>query len=262
DWASKLKAAGIQTIGGRIVGDDNAFDDEGLGFGWSWDDLPDDYAAGVSALQFNENAIRVTVGPGAAAGDFASVSVSPAASGLLVDSMVTTAPAGVASTIAAHRLPGSSRLELRGSVPAGSMPVTRVASVDNGTIFFVNALRTSLIANGIDVRGAAVDVDDVHDAPSRITATPVITYRSPPLAVLAVRLMKVSQNLYAETLLKTIGAASRTPTFAGGQAAAQAALQVWGVGAGDLIERDGSGLSRYDYVSPTALVTILAHVDR
>ena len=40
-----------------------------------------------------------------------------------------------------------------------------------------------------------------------------------------------------------------------------AALQTWGVAAADLIQRDGSGLSRYDYVTAAALVTILAHVD-
>src|SRR6185295_6110870 len=39
-------------------------------------------------------------------------------------------------------------------------------------------------------------------------------------------------------------------------------LEGWGVAAGGLIQRDGSGLSRYDYVTPEALVTILTHVDR
>ena len=36
----------------------------------------------------------------------------------------------------------------------------------------------------------------------------------------------------------------------------------WGVPPSDLIQRDGSGLSRYDYVTPEALVTILTHVNR
>src|SRR6185436_4881081 len=75
---------------GRVVGDDNRFEDETLGFGWSWDDLPDDYAAGVGALQFNENAVRVTVTQGPAAGDSAAVSVAPAGSGLNVTGNVVT----------------------------------------------------------------------------------------------------------------------------------------------------------------------------
>src|SRR5262249_12401487 len=43
DWAEQLKARGIRAIRGRIVGNDDLFDDEMLGFGWSWDDLFDDY---------------------------------------------------------------------------------------------------------------------------------------------------------------------------------------------------------------------------
>src|SRR4051812_24969057 len=37
DWAAQLKSAGIRRVEGRIVGDDNAFDDDGLGEGWAWD---------------------------------------------------------------------------------------------------------------------------------------------------------------------------------------------------------------------------------
>ena len=78
-WADQLKAAGVRTIEGRIVGDDNAFDDDGIGFGWSWDDLVHrrGFAAGVSALQFNENVVRVTITPGATVGAMASVALVP-----------------------------------------------------------------------------------------------------------------------------------------------------------------------------------------
>jgi D-alanyl-D-alanine carboxypeptidase/D-alanyl-D-alanine-endopeptidase (penicillin-binding protein 4) len=257
DWAERLKALGVRTILGRVIGDDNAFDDEELGFGWSWDDLPDDYAAGVSALQFNENAARVTIRPGAAAGDSASIDLAPSGTGLVIDNALKTGAADTPPSIAARRLPGSPRLELRGSIPAGAMPVTRVVSVDNPTLFAVTALRDALIARGIDIRGPAFDVDDLAHPPKRSDAVALITYRSPPLATLAVRLMKASQNLYAETLLKTLGASA-----AAGRATVQATLEAWGVPVDALIQRDGSGLSRYDYVTADALVAILTHVDR
>ncbi len=261
DWAAKLKAAGVQSVNGRVIGDDNTFDDEELGFGWSWDDLPDDYAAGVSALQFNENAVRLTVVPGTAAGDYAAVSLSPTGSGLVVDSEVRTSAAAVPASIAARRLPGSSRLTLRGTIPLGAAPAARDVSVDNPTAFFVNALRSALIARGIDVREPAVDIDDIANARPRTGAIPVASHRSPPLSVLAARLMKISQNLYAETLFKTIGAAAGPPTFLTGRTQVQTAMQGWGVSGTDLIVRDGSGLTRYDFVSPAALVTILTHIE-
>src|ERR1035437_485072 len=54
-WADKLRADGLTEIRGRIVADARAFDRESLGAGWAWDYLASGYAAGVSALQFNES---------------------------------------------------------------------------------------------------------------------------------------------------------------------------------------------------------------
>src|SRR3954471_24914443 len=54
DWSAQLKNAGISRIEARISGDDNAFDDDGLGQGWAWDDIASSFSASVSALQFNE----------------------------------------------------------------------------------------------------------------------------------------------------------------------------------------------------------------
>jgi serine-type D-Ala-D-Ala carboxypeptidase/endopeptidase (penicillin-binding protein 4) len=261
DWAEQLKRHGVRTIAGRVVGDDNGFEEETLGFGWSWDDLSDDYAAGVGALQFNEDAVRVMVAPGPAAGDSAGISVTPASSGLAIVNAVVTGAAGSAASVSARRLPGSMRLELRGSIPVDGASSSLAASVDNPTLFFVGALRHALIANGIDVRGPAVDIDDAWDA-SRPTGAALVSYRSAPLSTLAVRLMKASQNQYAETLLKTVSDGVGVRSAGGGRAAAQAILQKWGVPAAGLILRDGSGLSRYDFVTPEAIVMILSHVSR
>jgi D-alanyl-D-alanine carboxypeptidase/D-alanyl-D-alanine-endopeptidase (penicillin-binding protein 4) len=262
DWAVRLKSAGVESIRGRIIGDDNAFDDDGLGFGWSWDDLPDDYAAGVSAVQFNENAARIAIAPASAVGDAAAITVTPDGTGLSVVNLVVTVAAGSQSSVSVRRLPGSARLEVRGSIPRKAADMVRTIAVDNPTIFFVNAVRAALVTRGIDVQGPAVDIDEIGDAPARTDAVLLLSHRSPPLSTLAQRLMKVSQNLYAETMLKTIGAAAGTPTAAFGRSTAQTVFEGWGIGADSLIQRDGSGLSRYDYVTADALVGILTHVHR
>jgi D-alanyl-D-alanine carboxypeptidase/D-alanyl-D-alanine-endopeptidase (penicillin-binding protein 4) len=262
DWANQLKQRGIRAISGRVIGDDNAFEEETLGLGWMWDDLAGDDGAGVGALQYNENALRVTVSPGPSIGDSAGVSLSVGSSGLTIVNAVTTSAAGAATSIAMRRLPGSMSLALRGSIALGATPSTLAVSVDNPTQFFVSALRAALIANGIDVRGPAVDIDDLGDAPA-MRATPIVSYQSAPLSTLAVRLMKISQNQYAETFLKSVAAAPGVvPTAAAGWKAAQAIFARWGVPPGALIQRDGSGLTRYDFVTPDALVIILTHVDR
>jgi D-alanyl-D-alanine carboxypeptidase/D-alanyl-D-alanine-endopeptidase (penicillin-binding protein 4) len=248
-WAEQLKAAGIRAVNGRIVGDDSAFDDEDLGRGWSWDDLAEGYAAGISALQYNENSVRATITPGPAVGSPAAINLVPDGSGLMITNLVKTAAADSRLSMVARHT-GNGRLQMRGAVPLGGGPFARV------TVF-----RNTLVTNGIDVAGPAVALGAISD-PHPPVGVPLITYRSPPLASLAVTLMKLSQNLYAETLLKTLGAASGTPTFEGGRAIVRSTLASWQLPADELILVDGSGLSRYGYVTPELLVELLAHLDR
>jgi D-alanyl-D-alanine carboxypeptidase/D-alanyl-D-alanine-endopeptidase (penicillin-binding protein 4) len=257
-WAAQLKQLGIRTVTGRIVGDDNAFEDLELGFGWSWDDLADDYAAGIGALQFNENAVRVSVAPGPRAGDAAAVIAEPAGSGVEIVSTATTAAAESQATLSAQRLPGSQRLRIAGTIALGTSR-TLTVSVDNPTLFFVRAIRTALIARGIDVRGRAVDIDDIADSPQS-SQTLVDAHRSPPLSEMAVRLMKISQNQYAETFFKTLTAGAGVANAYDARAIEDNLFSQWGVHPGGLIIRDGSGLSRYDYVTADALIAILTHI--
>jgi len=264
DWATQLKAAGIHAIRGRIIGDDNLFDDEGYGFGWSWDDMARSFSASVSALQFNEGSVQLKIAPGRSIGSKAAITVVPDFSGLTIANHLMTGPAGGPASISRRRLPGSSRLEIRGSLPLRMRQFSETASVENPTLYFVTALRRALVAGGIDVRGPAVDIDDLDSPPTRNAANPLITYQSPPLSMLATTMMKLSQNLYAETLLKTIGIDSvdhPTGTAQAGLGTVRAALEAWNIDPAGLIQADGSGLSRYNYITPETMVAVLTHIE-
>jgi D-alanyl-D-alanine carboxypeptidase/D-alanyl-D-alanine-endopeptidase (penicillin-binding protein 4) len=258
DWATQLKAAGISAISGRIVGDDNAFEDETIGLGWAWDDLPTGFAAGVGALQFNEGNVQLRLAPGDAVGDKAVATISPDFAGLTLNNLIVTGPQDSAGNVTRRRLPGSSRLELRGTLPLHGRPYPQTASVDNPTLYFVNALRAALIADGVPVAGPAVDIDDLQEAPSHDRLAPVATYQSPPLSMLATTMMKLSQNQFAEALFKTIGGG----TAEAARTAEREALQSWGIDPATVILADGSGLSRYNYITPATMVAVLTHVAR
>jgi serine-type D-Ala-D-Ala carboxypeptidase/endopeptidase (penicillin-binding protein 4) len=258
-WASALGAAGIKTIGGRIIGDDQLFDDEGIGPGWAWDYLQFGYAAPVGALQFNENLATLTVRPAARAGDPAEVTLTPGA-GLTIVNRVATIATGTAPVIEYRRHLDRPILDVSGSVVAGSSPLERSVAVVNPTLFFAQSLKDGLVARGIDVTGAAADLDDVAAELAGSTAErrTLVETKSPPVRDIGTVMMKVSQNLYAESLLKSIGAArGGLGTFEGGLTAVRGALASWGVPGDAYVNADGSGLSRYNYLAAATVTAIL-----
>jgi D-alanyl-D-alanine carboxypeptidase/D-alanyl-D-alanine-endopeptidase (penicillin-binding protein 4) len=261
-WTDSLNAAGIRAVRGRIVGDDRLFADEPLGMGWSWDDLAEGYAAGVTALQYNENAAQAAIAPGAAAGAPAIVEITPPTSGLVVRNEISTGRRGEPAMVKIRRIPGSVEVEMSGVVPAGTETRLQMLSVNDPARYYADNVRAALIARGIDVQGDAVSIRSLETLPAGAERTTVIEHRSPPLSTLAVTLMKQSQNQYAETLVKTLGGIAGPPTTEQGLTAVRDSLQAWGVDPDDVIQRDGSGLSRYNYVTPEALVAVLTHIHR
>jgi D-alanyl-D-alanine carboxypeptidase/D-alanyl-D-alanine-endopeptidase (penicillin-binding protein 4) len=301
-WADQLKAAGITRIDGRIIGDDNLFDDQPLGEGWMWDDLTGSSAPPGGALQFNENLVRVVIAPAATAGQPATVRLEPEGSGLTLRANVMTVAAPAAPTTPVTPDPtlpralrlsrglGSSTLEVTGVILAGAPETSRLTPVLNPTIYYVNSLRDTLIRKGIEVAGAAVDIDDVMDEarPVGILRT-LITHQSAPLSEIGKTFMKVSQNTFGETLMTTIGErsghtqkfvdAAAGPVTTAGPLATPAmptqhyqveaarevyeeVLSTWGIPETQHVLADGSGLSRYNFVTAHMLVRILRQMAR
>jgi D-alanyl-D-alanine carboxypeptidase/D-alanyl-D-alanine-endopeptidase (penicillin-binding protein 4) len=84
-------------------------------------------------------------------------------------------------------------------------------------------------------------------------AVQLINHKSKPLKEILSVLLKESQNLYAETLLKTIGAGKTSD----GIKVVESTLSRMGVSPNSFVVLDGSGLSRYNYVTPAAFATML-----
>jgi D-alanyl-D-alanine carboxypeptidase/D-alanyl-D-alanine-endopeptidase (penicillin-binding protein 4) len=173
-----------------------------------------------------------------------------------------TGPATATPEFVARRGPSSPVVIIEGVVPAGSKPVSHPLSVPDPVRFLAAALTEALLAGGVTL-GRPPPLDASADRSRNFSdAMPLVTHRSAPLRVLARRLMEVSQNQYSETLIKTMGAQTGDPTFEGGLKAEETVLASWGIPADGAVLRDGSGLSRYDYVTPDTLVQVLSHMYR
>ena len=260
EWATKLKALGVTRIDGNVIGDASGFEATGLGQGWSWDDLQYGYTAPVSALQFNENTATLTVTPGEAAGDQARLELA-ADTGLGLVHQVMTGEPGSPTAIAVQRSPNDRWLQVSGSIAADASPITRDVAIASPARYFARAVLDGLAARGIPVRGLPLDRPNqtvIASGPRRV----LVESSSPPLREIAATMMKVSQNLYAETLLKQTGAmkSGGPATAEAGRSAARDVFANWNIPQATYVQVDGSGLSRYDYVTADLLVTILEHM--
>ena len=174
---------------------------------------------------------------------------------------MVTAPPSTQPAIAIKPSPRGAAAEVRGEIALDAPPLVLNVSVDNPTLYLMTAIRDGLIVNGLDVHGSAIDIDDLAIAPPRSEGRVLVSHRSSPLSVLAEPMMKLSQNLFAESLLRAIGVrASGIGSAEAGREAVQTALQAWGIAPGDVQMTDGSGLSRYNLVTADALVAILSRV--
>jgi D-alanyl-D-alanine carboxypeptidase/D-alanyl-D-alanine-endopeptidase (penicillin-binding protein 4) len=260
EWGRQLAAKGIRSVNGYLIGDDNAFEEPGWGLGWAWDDLALGYGAPASALQYNENQIELLIGPGLAAGSRAVISVSPPGSGFTIDHQVTTVATGQPAEIAVTRMPGSELLTVRGAIAVGALAITRYAAVENPTLAYLNAMRVAFGRHGVNVERTPLDIDAARVPPDLRRATLLVEDRSPTLEAIVDVTLKWSRNIYAETLLRSLSPAGAPASAAGGLAAMEQTLRQWGIQPGYYLARDGSGLSRYDYLTADALTWVLTQM--
>lgn len=138
------------------------------------------------------------------------------------------------------------------SPPLSALVVDRARvagrTVDNPAMAAARAFRRALVAAGIQVGGRAV----VAAAPG--TATPLASIRSGPVRAIVRRMNKISDNFYAEMLVKHLGAVVRgAGTTTAGCIVVRRELEERGVPLVGVRIADGSGLSSYDRTTANAV---------
>ncbi len=249
--ANAVKARGVQQVG-QVVADASRYSGR-WPYGWTIDDLPWYYGAEVTALTLGRNHVDVYVAPGAQAGAPARVWMSPANDYLVLDSTVTTGAAGSATNVSFDRLPGRREVLLRGAIAADrKASVTEGITVPDAELYTAHVFTKALQKAGVTVAAAPV----VGRAPA--VTVDLARHQSPPVATLLFRVLKNSDNLYAELLLREIGAQTAGDgSAAGGLHGVRAFLKAHAIDDSRLRMYDGSGLSRYDLISPRAVVGLL-----
>jgi len=263
-----LVAAGVKRVSGDLVGDESFFRGPPYGSAWTWDDLNYYYGAEVSALTHEDNVVDFAFKPGPAIGQPVAFTAKPATPFLQLINRTTTVTNGGPRGLELHRPLAHSTVYVRGTLPLGDREWTDAMPVPRPALWFVVQLRAALAQRGIAVNGQLRTRDwlAAEAAPVDYTKQVELAFtESRPMSELVEKMMKPSQNLYAQLLLLQVGVRTQRPgqtTEDAGLAELQKFLGEAGVKRGSVLLEEGSGLSRGCLLMPEATVQLLRHMDK
>ncbi|MFF3458726.1 D-alanyl-D-alanine carboxypeptidase/D-alanyl-D-alanine-endopeptidase [Streptomyces sp. NPDC002730] len=260
--AADLAASGITRVTGRLVADDTRFDTQRLGRSWAADDESSYYSAQISPLtvapdtDYDSGTVVVEATPGAKAGDKPRVKLTPPTDYIRLDIRGTTVPSGQSDTLTVEREHGTNTITVSGNIPVGASATKEWVTVWEPTGYAAAVFSDALGRYGVRVTGSPR-----LGRPTPPGAKPLASHNSMPLKELMLPFMKLSNNMHAETLTKTIGyETSGRGTWDAGLAAISGYLQKQGVKTSTLRQLDGSGLTRMNLFPAEQLATLLLSV--
>lgn len=297
-----LEAAGVKRVEGDLVGDASYFHGPPFGASWNWDDLQYYYGAEVSALTVEDNVVDLVFKPGSSVGEPCSFTASPVTTFLTFVNHTKTGAKDSPRKIDLYRPLGENVVFVSGQSPLGGSNHIDAVTVHDPALWFVTLLKEALARRGISISGKLRSSDwlarekDPADF-SKLGELGSVVSR--PLREILAKMMKPSQNLYAQLLLLQVGAwsataeksvptsrrdgatatarsltnqrspaASSAPAVAEkttedlGLAEMQKFLSEVGLKKNEILLEEGSGLSRGCLLTPHATVELLRFMSR
>lgn len=269
DLAEKIKLAGVKKVEGDLVGDETYFKGFRLPETWEWDDLQSYYGAEISALPLNDNAVDITVMPGSR-GNQCIARISPINQVMRIVNRCVTGAAGSKRDLRVFKQIDQNVVEVSGSIPAGGDTYQSSIAITRPADLFVALLKERLLAKGVAVAGRSRTLAEYERPFPMNNGVPVFTeitkLESPPLALIAAKTMKPSQNMYTETLLWSLGEeigrknGASGDSYRAGLSVVKSFLNQIGIPDDGIVQYDGSGLSRHNLITPSAVVTLYTYM--
>jgi D-alanyl-D-alanine carboxypeptidase/D-alanyl-D-alanine-endopeptidase (penicillin-binding protein 4) len=249
----QLRLKGIRKIHGSIHLL-NKLPSTPLGQGWEPQDLHEYYAAPASGFTLDENSHYWTVTPTRRGQpvqfrwDFPHL-----VQGWRVENQAITSPPNGSYTLTTSR-PTEKVIRITGTMPENSAPELGGVAIPDPEAYFRERLLAELQAQGIEI----LHLDSVGKSPE--PSVLLAQHLSPPLTEILATINKDSNNLHAEQLLRIL-ATTVNPvppdTYTVGMGIIRQFLVDRGIDTTGLVIADGSGLSRYNLVTPKMVVAVL-----
>lgn len=266
-FINTLKQYAIKVITGDLIIDDRLFTDlclhgnnfrfERLPVGWAWHYLDARYAPEITALSFNKNCVNVRMSATKVA-EAADVTIMPFTSYVTLNNEMTT-KTGQDSIIILRR-PENNIIYVDGGIGEGRTVNIQVA-VKDPALFLGHYFKEELMREGIVLQGGIMRPSESSSFDDEVQPRNVDSVFSPPLIDILKEMDVESVNLYAEVLLKTLGARYHNDgSFLSGIKVLYRFLELCGIDASQVSLWDGSGLSRHNLLSPYHIALVLRYM--
>ena len=251
----QLNSQGVRTITGDLWLDGGVYSGYDRAGGVSWDDLNICFAAPAAAMILDRNCFYGKLKPGKKDGDPAVMEYYQPEWDLEIDNQILTKLPQKGESCTQKVLPSSEyEYQLQGCISPKSRPLSMAFSVNNVERAVERFIKRTLELHDISLKGKIISGRTDLSMPHFLAE-----HQSEPLPQLLKPVLEDSDNLYSDSLLKTVGhtTSGKTGSYATGIDSARSLLTNKGVEFGSSRLVDGSGLSRYNFISAATLVDIL-----
>ncbi|GJM07408.1 MAG: hypothetical protein DHS20C10_11420 [marine bacterium B5-7] len=253
--AMQLRMKNVKHIKGNVYLDTTAMAGKSYGPGWMWDELNLCYAAPVEAVSVNHNCFRTVASTTWFSGKPVQLQDYPLKSYLPIRNQAITASSDSNCDLDLRAAPDN-HYSLTGCLHKRTRSLALDVAINNPSLFAKQLLQHAFQQAGVSVHGKWLEKGTPKKS-HLITA-----HRSQALRDIVIIMLKTSDNHIADTLFKTLAThqSHRAGTWSEGEKAIRTILQKQAKL--DLTKAtivDGSGLSRYNLVTPDELMQILTY---
>ena len=256
-WAATLKARGIKSVEGAVIADASAFDEETVPVNWIWGDMGNYYGAGASGLTFMDNLFRLYYKSGKTGDSTGITKIVPDIPGLKITNYVKAG--GSEDDAYIFGAPYNSARYVTGTIPPFKTDFDVKGSMPDPPYFLAYQTKLALLQNGILVTGPATSVRQLK-LESNYKSKPrkkLLSTSSPSLEKIVYWTNQVSNNLFAEHVLKTIALQRRG--YGSESGGIDEVIKFWkakGLDTKGMNLTDGCGLARANTITARQLAEL------
>lgn len=258
---TKIKEKIPNKLNGNIIIDNSILSDKIPGT-WIWSDIGNYFGSGANGLSYKDNKFSIYFESGNEGSDAIIADVKPNYYKNVISISSQVKAYGTEDEAFVYGAPDSYTKYVSGTIPPNKKNYEVEAQAPNPALYFGQELLNELKKQQLISDGSIAINNNKQLNPSNQKL--IYTYSSPKLDKIVYYTNVKSNNHYAESLLKTIGA-----TKTGKQGTTENGIEVvkkfWssrGVDVTGLYMSDGSGLSRANSVTTKLQATILSKMYR